>query len=150
MSGSKVCMISILASLAILVLTPAAGWADEHESEAIVVHLSNSTNDLHAASMALKLGTALRKQGAKVTLFVDLEGVRVADARQPQDLRWGASPTVGELYQAFVKSGGKVLVCPHCAEAVGLGAESLREGARIGTSEDIVKVLAGAAKILDY
>jgi hypothetical protein len=39
--------------------------------------------------MALKLGTAMQEAGSYVTLFVDLEGVRVADSRQPQHLRWG-------------------------------------------------------------
>ena len=150
MSGFKRSEIAILASITILALGPAAGWADEHQPESIVVHLSSLTDDLHAASMALKLGAALQKQGAKVTLFVDLEGVRVVDTRQPQDLRWGTSPTIAELFQAFVKSGAKILVCPHCAEAVGLDAESLRAGAKIGTSDEIVKLLAGASKILDY
>ena len=62
----------------------------------------------------------------------------------------GDSPTIGELYQGFVESGGRVLVCPHCAAAAGLEVGSLREGAKIGTSEDIVETLAGASKILDY
>ena len=150
MSISRRSRISIFAALAILALGAAAGWAEHHEGEAVVVHLSQSTNDLHAASMALKLGTALQKSGAKVTLFVDLEGVRIADVRQPLDLRWGNSPPIGELYQGFVESGGKVLVCPHCAAAAGLDAKSLRKGAKIGSSEDIVNVLRGASKILDY
>ena len=150
MSVSRRSRISIFAALAVLALGVAPGWAEHHEGESIVVHLSQSTNDLHAASMALKLGTALQKGGAEVTLFVDLEGVRIADVRQPVDLRWGNSPPIGELYEGFVKSGGKVLVCPHCAAAAGLDAKSLREGAKIGTSEDIVKALSEASKVLDY
>lgn len=150
MSELKHSRLVVLTALTVIALAPAVGWADEHKTESIVVHLSSSTNDLHAAKMALKLGTALKEHGAKVTLFVDLEGVRIADARQPQDLRWGGEATVAELYGAFVAAGGKVLVCPHCAQAVGLDSKSVREGAKIGTTEEIVGLLAGASKILDY
>ncbi len=142
--------IHVLVCLVTFALVGGTSWADEHETESVVVHLSQSTNDLHAASMALKLGAALAKKGSEVTLFVDLEGVRIADTRQPLDLRWGSSPTLAELYRAFVESGGKILVCPHCAAAVGLTKGSLREGAVIGTTEDITTLLTKASKILDY
>ena len=65
MSVTRRSWISIFAALAVLALGAAPGWAERHEGESVVVHLSQSTNDLHAASMALKLGTALQKQGAE-------------------------------------------------------------------------------------
>ena len=120
------------------------------EGEKVVVHLSQFGNDLHAVSMALKLGTVMQKAGSQVTLFVDLEGVRVADIRQPQSLRWGTGAPVEELYNGFVDAGGRVLVCPHCAAAAGLEKGSLRKGATIGTTECITNTLSEATKILDY
>ena len=124
--------------------------AAHHEGESVVVHLSQFGNDLHAVSMALKLATAMQQAGHQVTLFIDMEGVRLADKRQPLDLRWGQGAPIEELYQGFVEAGGKVLVCPHCAAAAGLESGSLRKGATIGTTESITKTLGGATKILDY
>jgi predicted peroxiredoxin len=116
----------------------------------IVVHLKHFTDDLHAAFMAVKLAGALKDEGADVTMFVDLEGVGLADSRQPQDLRWGHSRALSDYYAAWVKKGGRVLVCPHCAKAAGLQAGSLREGAKIGTEQEVAALLISADKILDY
>ncbi len=94
------------------------------------MHLAHGTDDLHAAFMALKLSTNLQKRGAQVTLVLTLEGVRIASKNQPLDLRWGSGQmTLGQMYDDFIAAGGKVMVCPVCAEAVGITAASLRDSA---------------------
>lgn len=123
------------------------------EKSVVVVHLQHFTGDLHAASMAVKLATAMQSKGAEVTLFLDLEGVRVADTRQPQDLSWGQGHghTFADMYDAFIKAGGKVLVCPHCAQAVGMTEKELRPGAKIAKdANEVADLLLSASKILDY
>lgn len=121
------------------------------KSQNAVVHLSNMTNDLHSAFMAVKLGSAMQAGPAQVTLFLDLEGVRLVDNRQPLDLRWGPGHKgLNEYYEGFVASGGKVLVCPHCAAAAGIESDSLREGAQIASENQLAEMLAAADKILDY
>lgn len=117
----------------------------------VVVHLSKFTNDLHAPFMAVKLATAMQEKGAQVTMFVDLEGVRLVDKRQPLDLTWGhASVPLGTLYEKFVAAGGEVWVCPHCAHAAGIHAEDLRTGAQIAEEGAIPVLLLQAEKVLDY
>jgi predicted peroxiredoxin len=116
-----------------------------------VVHLGQGTNDLHSVTMGLSIATALAKRpGSTVTLFLDREGVRVADRRTPGDLRWGTSPTLDQLFAGFVAAGGDVLVCPHCAQAVGLGKDDLRKGAKIGTEDEVASRMLAADRILDY
>jgi predicted peroxiredoxin len=116
----------------------------------VVVHLTHYSDDLHAAFMAIKLAGAFQKNGADVTIFTDLEGVRLADMRAPQNVRWGHSSELAPLYVAFIEAGGKVLVCPHCAMAAGLETKDLRKGAKIGTEDEVVQLLLAAEKILDY
>ncbi|MCS3902661.1 putative peroxiredoxin [Methylohalomonas lacus] len=123
------------------------------QDQNVVVHLSNYTNDLHASFMALKLAVEFQQHGANVTLFLDLEGVRIADKRAPQDMNWGLSHApLSEHYTAFIEAGGEVLVCPHCAAAAGIDADNLRKGARIANEDDdeITRVFLGADKILKY
>jgi predicted peroxiredoxin len=124
--------------------------AQEKESQKIVVHLSHFGDNLHAVNMALKLATVAKKSGMGVTLFVDLEGVRLADKRQPQNLTWGKGDSVADLYRAYLEAGGKILVCPHCAKAAGLVSQNLRNGASIATEDGLAKMLLKADKILDY
>jgi len=130
---------------------PAYAAAAQDQPKRVVVHLTHTTDDLHAAFMALKLARVMQSTGASVHLFVDLEGARVADKRVPGDLRWGpGDTTLGELYDALVKAGGTVVVCPHCATAAGLDQANLRPGARIGTLEEIGQILMEADVIMDY
>ncbi len=130
---------------------PAYAAAAQDQPKRVVVHLTHTTDDLHAAFMALKLARVMQSTGASVHLFVDLEGARVADKRVPGDLRWGPDhTTLGELYDALVKAGGTVVVCPHCARAAGLDEANLRPGARIGTLEEIGQILMEADLIMDY
>jgi len=119
-------------------------------SEKIVVHLSHYTDDLHAVFMALKLAGGMQAQGAEVTLFLDLEGVHLADSGRPRSLRWGEGPPLAEVYHQFIRAGGQVLLCPHCAQAAGLTEAELTNGARIGTFEEVTGTLLAASKIMDY
>jgi sulfur relay (sulfurtransferase) complex TusBCD TusD component (DsrE family) len=120
-------------------------------AQRVVVHLSHATDDLHAAFMALKLAQAMQEKGAQVTLLLDLEGVRIGDTRQPNDMRSGNGEPLASHYDGLVKAGGKVLVCPHCASAVGLDTKSLRPGAQIAKDVgDLAASLLAADKILDY
>ena len=140
--------VGLLAS--IIALSGNIHAANQPESKPVVVHLSKFTNDLHAVSMALKLGTGMQEKGASVSLFLDLDGVRLVDKRQPVDLAWGHGKSVGELFEKFVKAGGKTLACPHCAHAAGLTKENLRPNAEIAEEGQVVDVMLNADKILDY
>jgi predicted peroxiredoxin len=133
--------------------TPSFG-AISKEQQNVIVHLSRGTEDLHRVSMALKLATALQSAGANVTLFLDLEGVRIADQNLPQDLAWGFGPqkaSVQELLQNYVTAGGQVLICPHCAEAAGISPAALKSEAIIASNDNEVAVLfLQADKVIDY
>jgi len=122
----------------------------QEEQQRIVVHLSHYSDDLHAVSMALELGKTLAEAGAEVTLFADLEGVRLGDSRAPQDLRWGSGRPISELYDAFTGAGGAIILCPHCAAVAGISEQTLRDGSRIGTKKEISALFLSADKILDY
>ncbi len=125
--------------------------AQETSSQKVVVHLSHFTDSLHYPFMALKVADAMQQHGAQVTLFLDIEGTRLADKGENLRVRWGAhDTTLGDLYDRFVKAGGRVLVCPHCAEHFGIDEGTLREGAKLGTDDTITSVMLAADKVVDY
>jgi predicted peroxiredoxin len=87
--------------------------------------------------MAVHLANMMQTMGAEVTLLLDLEGVRLADSRQSQDLVWGRGDPLSKEVAAFVKAGGQMLLCPHCSEHAVLTAANLRPGARIGKEGEL-------------
>ena len=117
----------------------------------VVVHLSHFTDDLHRCFMAVKVASLLQEFGADVTMFLDLEGVRLAARQQTLDLRWGASESpLSEHYDKFAAGGGKLVLCPHCARAARLNDPGLKREAEIGTEKRIAEMLLEADKVIDY
>lgn len=130
-------------------MVPAQNPSDD--AKQVLIKMGHFTDDLHAAFMALKLAGAMQSESAKVTLFLNLEAVGMADKRRPQDLRWGqSSMSLDQLYDRFVKNGGAILVCPHCAKVSGLESASLRKGASIGSEKQLARTILHADVILDY
>lgn len=121
-----------------------AARADKH----VVVHIGQYSNDLHSAAMGLSLAGMLKEAGAEVTVFLDREAVRMADTGQPL-LQYGDSDTAA-LMQSFVEAGGRVVVCPHCAELGGVTPDALRDGAEMGTKQSIAALFLDADTVVDY
>jgi len=151
---SKLPVMLVVAATAAISLAQATRpqAAEETASvEQVVVHLSHFTDDLHRAVMALKIGKLMQENGSQVTLFLDLEGVRLAERRQTLDLSWGSeAPTLGELYEGFTTAGGRVVLCPHCAKSARIGDPALNRHASIGSEDDLAEMFAGASKVIDY
>jgi hypothetical protein len=58
---------------------------------------------------------------------------------------------IATYYDGLVNAGGKVLVCPHCAEAAGVKAQNLRPGRPDGQRPgELADVILAADKTLDY
>jgi len=152
------CLLKIMMIACVLGMTPnlvSSASAQETEvpksvEQKVFVKLDHFTDDLHSAYMALKLANGLQRSGNQVTLFLNLEAVRMADSRHPLELGWGPNKSLRPLYQEFVKAGGQILVCPHCAKAAGLGAGNMREGSRIAEENQVIQALNAADKTLSY
>ncbi|GAB5550130.1 MAG: DsrE family protein [Sandaracinaceae bacterium] len=118
------------------------------EAKTIVVHIGQYTNDLHSATMGLSLAGMLQRGGASVTVFLDREGVRMADRTEPL-LTYGDSDAEA-LVTAFLSGGGRVMVCPHCAALSGVAPEALRDGFEMGTMDSIAALFLAADTVIDY
>jgi predicted peroxiredoxin len=133
--------------VALLVLALARP-AVSQESQNIVIHIGQYSNDLHATAMGLGLATILVDRGAEVTVFLDREGVRLIDSDQPV-LVYGDSDT-GALLREFIEGGGKIIVCPHCAMLAGVDKTEMRDGVEMGTKETIGDLFLKADKVIDF
>ena len=147
--------LAILAVLVGIAVVFGIGYASASGQTApkqkIVIHLSQYSFGSHAALMAVHFARHLQENGSDVTLLLDVDGVRLADQRHMDVTATGTNAEIATHYDAFVKAGGKVLVCPHCAGSSGLTAQYLRPGARIGKNlGELAEVFLAADKTLDY
>jgi predicted peroxiredoxin len=125
---------------------------NQNPPQRILINLKHYTDDLHAAIMALKIANGLQDRGAEVTMLLNLEGVRLVDKNAPGDLKWGTSDaSPAALLNSFLNAGGKVMVCPHCSAAVGIGPDDLREGVTMSSGQDSnIRAFLEADKVIGY
>ena len=119
--------------------TPAA-WA---EGKSLFVNITS--DELDRAAMGISFASRmLKEQGMPVTIFLNVEGVRLADKNIPQNVHVSGK-TLPEMLQTFVADGGTLLVCPMCMQNVGgMTQEDLIEGAVVSSPG-----LLGAALFAD-
>ena len=101
------------------------------DGEKLFVNLSS--DDINRAAKAIGFSTKiLTQKKIPVTIFLNVEGVRIADKNIPEH-RHANGKSSKEMLAAFMDAGGQVIVCPMCMENVGgLGKEDLISGVKVG------------------
>lgn len=120
-------------------------------SQKIVFTMSHGTDNLANAFMAIGMAKMFAEKGHDVKVFLNLEAVRIADKRQPLDLKFGKREgNYQATFDAFVAAGGTFVVCPKCAAVAGVTKENLRKGASMGNPNVVSTMILEADKVIGY
>jgi predicted peroxiredoxin len=140
--------------LAVMLVLPAL--AEHHEGmedddqQSLFVNLTS--DELNRAAMAISFATRVRvEKQIAVTIFLNVEGVRLVDPRVPAQT-YATGQTPQEMLAAFLEAGGTVIACPMCMKNVGgLTADDLMDGVVVGGS-DVTwpRMFADGATVLSY
>ncbi|MBI5764767.1 MAG: DsrE family protein [Planctomycetes bacterium] len=125
--------------------------APTQNAQHVLIHMKEYIAEIHETQMGLELADRLLRSGVKVTMWLELRAVRMADNRivRPAAPGSGARP-FSDIFKSLIEQGGQVLVCRHCAGLEEVGEEHLREGARLVGVDDVAKAIIEADKIVDY
>jgi predicted peroxiredoxin len=95
-----------------------------------------STDEINHAGMAVSFATKVLQNTEKpVTIFLNVDGVRLADTSIPQNTH-KSGKTLDQMLTNFMAEGGVVLICPFCMKNVGgIAEDQLLEGVIIGSPE---------------
>ena len=95
--------------------------------------VSLSSDEINRATMAIGFSTGvLTKKKIPVTIFLNVDGVRIADKNIPEHKHANGQSTK-EMLATFMQAGGRVIVCPMCMKNVaGLSEDELIEGVEVG------------------
>lgn len=146
--------------IVLAVLSSAHAGSSGSARQSIVIKLdeftkgtwSQSANEWHPVCMALGLGSNLlgAKKKPQVTLFLNLEGVYLADVMETLSDKQCGMKSLDTLWTDFQSVGGQIMVCPGCAKTAGLTEADLREGAKMGDHESVGNLFLDAQKVIDY
>jgi predicted peroxiredoxin len=120
------------------------------DKQKMVVVVTRGFDD-ERASVAWSVANGGVGMGFEVTMFLVSSGADwarrgAAEKPRPNPL----DPTIKEMMQNVVDSGGKILVCPPCAGVRGYEADDLIEAATLAGSPAMLGVAAQGAIVLSF
>ena len=119
-------------------------------TRSLVVKITHSTDDAERAHIACNVAAVALASGVDVSVFLAIEGVRLAQPAVPPTIAVAEAPPIGDLLDG-IYAGGTVTVCTPCATRRGLGQQDFREGTLMAGSARFVELAtADGATALVY
>lgn len=146
----------LLTAAAVIPATPAIAQdqvkaESQKESQKFFFMLRKGPLDTSESFMALGVAKMLAAKGNDITIFLNLDAVRLADSRQPLTLKAGMRDgTLEDTWNAAVKAGVKFIACPMCSKNAGITKENLRKGVIFGNAKIVSGAMLAADKIVNY
>lgn len=124
---------------------PAPGGCSPDE-----LYMSLSSDDTWRASMSLNFALKTLELGYPVTIFLNIEAVRLAvkPNRYPQDTYGLTGKKPQEIIKELSKKGARVIVCPNCLKRAGFKDRYLIGDVYLGGP--VPKLLMCSSKQLSY
>ena len=91
-----------------------------------------TTSDSWRGWMGLHFAHNTMKMGHQVTLFLNLDAVKLASMTGEQEKRPWMQRVPRDIVADFIKDGGTVLICGPCLSEFGLKLEDLVPGVELG------------------
>ncbi len=117
----------------------------------ILVNLSTGAENLDKASVAFVVAGAGIAGEQETAMFLSVEAVRLVQKGYVTDDMVGAGfKPMKELVDTIIAGGGKIWVCPPCANARGVTEDTLIEGAVFAGGAKLVEFLSQGAATVSY
>ncbi len=111
-----------------------------------------TSDDIDRASMAINLAhRVLKEKKIPVTIWLNVDAVRLVNKQVRQNM-YNDARTPLEKLQAFMREGGKVMICPMCMRNLGgMEVKDLPEGVFVSEMDLLWEALyAEGARVLSY
>jgi predicted peroxiredoxin len=94
--------------------------------------INMTTGDNWRGWMGLHFAHATLKMGHPVTVFLNLDAVKLAATGDQQDKKGAQARMPREIIAEFIRDGGVVLMCGPCMQELGLKMDDLVPGVKMG------------------
>jgi predicted peroxiredoxin len=88
--------------------------------------------------------------GREVVLFMNVRAVDFARRDLSETIAFDGNPPIKKMIAALIGRGARLLVCPHCANVLGVAEGDLIDGARLATRESLFGSLGPDSVVFSY
>jgi predicted peroxiredoxin len=111
----------------------------------LVIHSTNGVEHPEKATLPFVLAKNATLAGQDVVVLLTVEAVWLATDGGADGVQAEGLPPAGEVMAEVIEGGGQVWACQSCTKPREITEEQLVKGARIGTSMEVVELLAQGA-----
>lgn len=116
-------------------------------SEKYLVNCAYGSDDPEKATIAFILAFTSSKTNETAVFLTSGASNLMTRGKRPTVQAQGYEPLNG-LIDGFIENGGKIWLCPACANAKGLAADDLIDGVEIAGAPKTMAYLASGAQLL--
>jgi predicted peroxiredoxin len=116
----------------------------------VVINLATGLEDPERVTVAFLVAGAAAQAGKQVTMFLTKEAVRLAFPNVTQGVACDGCPALPTLAAQYAEAGGRMLVCPICANARKLSEDNLIDGAQFGGATPLWQWIDEGATVFSY
>jgi predicted peroxiredoxin len=142
----------LFVAVALALLVPAgapAPAAAQDELPDLFVNLTSA--DAWRAGMALAFARRVQDRGHAVTVFLNVDAVRIASTEIPSPTNAATGETLQDMLAGIVENEGAVIVCPMCMDLAGITEAELIDGAQVGGADVTFPALFGDnVRVMSY
>lgn len=116
----------------------------------LLINLTTAQDSPDRTVVAFVIANAGVAAGQEVTIFLNVEAVRLATPGYADAITSPGFKPLKELMETFVANGGRIWVCPPCFNARGLDSNNIIAGASFAGGPAVVALLGEGAASLSY
>ena len=114
-----------------------------------LINCEHGNDDLEKATVAMIIAGAASAMDGETAMFMTGDSVHLAMSNGVDGLQVKDYPALSDLRTALLENGGKLWVCPVCANARGVTADDLVDGAEIAGAARMIGFIDTGAKLLN-
>ena len=121
--------------------------SNSQNTDKYLINAENGANDLERATISFVLAASASKDHEAV-VFVTSDASFLAVRGAVDGLIYQGMEPIANLISQFIGNGGKIWVCPICANVKGISADDLIDGAEIAGAPKTMAFLASGGRVL--
>lgn len=103
----------------------------------VLIGLTHGPDDPEDVLIAYLMGVEALRAGKDALMFLTKDGVEVGVDGAAERIVVDGAPSITDLHDEFVNSGGRFYLCPVCVKVRGLGESSWVKGAEINGAPSV-------------
>ncbi len=116
----------------------------------LLINLTTAAEDADRTTVAFVIANAGVAAGQEVTIFLNVEAVRLATPGYADGITSPGFKPLKELMDSFTANGGRIWVCPPCFNARGLANDNVIPAATFAGGAAVVELLGEGAASWSY